>query len=226
MLFTLFSCRISNLLVPCLVCFLLNFSKGGFIMRVYGVNIIDPPLFGPYSIHAVPTGKYEREKHSNARLKIFLDDDCVGYLRLQPKIFWQVEPPSYGNEILQWAEVKIGEIMVAIKQVEKGQKPTKITTKITSALHTKAIDVWANKKTKDLFVKFSDGKIKKLNMEDALEGLLNTWAGEILNPDIFEKVTVKNGMPTWPNGFDFDTDVIYDYGEDAPNAVKIAGKKI
>lgn len=80
-------------------------------------------------------------------------------------------------------------------------------------LHTKAIDVWADKKTKDLFVKFSDGKIKKLNMLDALEGLENTWAGEILKSEIFDKVTIKNGMPTWPNDFDFDTDTIYEYGE-------------
>lgn len=191
-------------------------------MKVFGVNIIDPPLFGPYSIHAVSVGKYEKGKHSNARLKIFLGDDCVGYLRLQPQLSWQVEPPSHGDEIFQWAETKIGEIMAAIKQVESGQKPKKISI---ATLHTKAVDVWANSKTKDIFVKFSDGKVKRLNMAEALEGFENTWAGEILNSDMFEKVTIKTGMPTWPNGFDFDTDIIYDYGEDAPNATKIAGSK-
>jgi len=82
--------------------------------------------------------------------------------------------------------------------------------------YTKAIDVWVDVDTKDLFVKFSNGKIKKLNMIEALEGLENTWAGGILKPEIFDKVKVKNGMPTWPNEFDFDTDVIYDYGVDVP----------
>ena len=148
-----------------------------------------------------------------------MGDDVVGYLYLHPNVSWKVEPPSYGNEILCWAEIKLGEIMAAIKQVENGQKPTKIST---SALHTKAVDAWVDNTTKDLFVKFSDGKIKKLNMIDALEGLENTWAGEILKPEIFDKVVVKNGMPTWPNGFDFDTDTIYDYGKEAPDAIKVA----
>jgi len=190
-------------------------------MKVFGVNIIDPPLFGGYSIHAVPKGRYEKGKHTNLRLKIYLGDDCVGYLRLYPNVFWHVEPPTHGTEILQWAERKMGEIMTAITNVENGQKPTKIST---AALHTKAVDAWTDQKTKDLFVKFSDGKIKKLNMLDALEGLENTWAGEILKPEFFDKVTIKNGMPTWPNDFDFDTDIIYEHGEDASDAVKIAGK--
>ena len=190
-------------------------------MKVFGINIITPPLFGPYSIHAVPRGKYERGQHGNLRLKIFLGDDVVGYLRLYPDISWQVEPPSYGNEMLEWANIKQEEIKMAIQQVEDGQKPIKVST---AALHTKAVDVWVDKDTKDLFVKFSDGKTKKLNMVDALDGFENTWAGEILKPENFDKVVVKNGMPTWPNGFDFDTDIIYEYGKDATDTVKIAGK--
>ena len=31
-------------------------------------------------------------------------------------------------------------------------------------------------------------------------------------------------MPTWPNDFDFDTDIIYDYGEETPNATKVASR--
>jgi hypothetical protein len=188
-------------------------------MKVFGVNIIDPPLFGPYSIHAVPRGKYEKGQHSNFRLKILLGDDVVGYLLLNP-ISWKIEPPSHGQEILEWAKNKLEEIMTAITQVENGQKPKKV---VTATLHTKAIDVWVDAETKDLFVKFSNGKIKKLNMVEALEGLENTWAGEILKPEIFDKVKVKNGMPTWPNEFDFDTDVIYDYGVDV-SAKNIASK--
>jgi hypothetical protein len=76
-----------------------------------------------------------------------------------------------------------------------------------------------------MFVKFSDGKIKKLNMVEALEGIDSEWANEILKPEMFDKVTVKNGMPTWPNDFDFDTDIIYDYGVDVPGAKKISNKK-
>ena len=102
--------------------------------------------------------------------------------------------------------------MGVMQKLESGQKPKKIKT--TAALHTKAIDAWADITTKDLFVRFSDGKVKKLNMLTALKGLENTWAGEILKPDMFDKVSVKNGMPTWPNEFDFDTDVVYEFGDD------------
>jgi hypothetical protein len=106
---------------------------------------------------------------------------------------------------------------------EYARTKKKISANLNKAatIQTKAIDAWVDKTTMDLFVKFADGKIKKLNMLDALRGLENTWAGEILNPDMFDKVTVKNGMPTWPNEFDFDTDVIYDLGVDVSK--KIAG---
>jgi len=187
-------------------------------MEVKGVNIIDPPLFGPYSIHIVPFGRFEKGRHGNYRLKIFSGDDAVGYLLLSP-LKWKLAPPSHAKEIMEWAQINMDKIMDNFKKIENGQKPTKI--KVTATIQTKAIDVWVDKTTMDLFVKFADGKTKKINMLDALKGLENTWAGEILNPDMFDKVIVKNGMPTWPNEFDFDTDVIYDLGIDVSK--KIAG---
>jgi len=179
-----------------------------------GINIIDPPTFGPYSIHLVPVGTFQKGQHSNYRIKILLGSNIVGYLKIQPNLEWLTEPPSLAQEIFKWATNKLDEIIANIKKLERGEKPVKI--KVEGSLFTEAIDAWVDKNTKELFVKFNDGKVKKINMTDALKGLENTWVGEILNPEMFDKVFIRDGMPTWPNDFDFDTDVVYEHGEDVP----------
>jgi len=47
-------------------------------MKVFGVNIIEPPLFGPYSIHVVPRGKYEKGKFFWAMMLL----DTYIYIRM------------------------------------------------------------------------------------------------------------------------------------------------
>lgn len=190
---------------------------------VLGINIIEPPYIGPYSVHLVPVGTFQKGKHSNYRIKIILGSDVVGYLIIQPNLEWLKEPPTLAKEIFKWATTKLDEILSNIQRLEKGEKVVKI--KVEGGFFTKAVDVWVNTKTKDLYVKFSDGKIKRFNMLDALKGLETTWAGEILKPDMFDKVSIQNGMPTWPNDFDFDTDVIYDHGVDVSEHEATGSKK-
>lgn len=52
--------------------------------KIFGINIIDPAHFGPYSIHLVPMGTFQHGKHGNYRLKILLGSKVVGYLKLLP----------------------------------------------------------------------------------------------------------------------------------------------
>lgn len=55
-----------------------------------------------------------------------------------------------------------------------------------------------------LALRFRDGLVAELDFESVLEAAPGPLAKELSVPDAFARVTIDDGILTWPNGYDID----------------------
>lgn len=85
---------------------------------------------------------------------------------------------------------------------------------IFSSFDIKLLEVWTEDKT-CLVGKFSDGRIKKVDLSDIILNLPGDMIVPLRNPEFFAKVFISDeNTICWPNEFDLEPEDLYDVGED------------
>lgn len=64
-----------------------------------------------------------------------------------------------------------------------------------------------------LALRFRDGLVAELDFESVFEAAPGPLAKELCVPDAFARVTLDDGILTWPNGYDIDPVMLRTWAE-------------